>query len=333
MDVADGVSIMVSPLLGSAAVLGKTILKRQDNSVVHSILHYSTENILTENPDILTNSTSFERYNRNIIPDALALSCDIYAACSKDPSKNKTFHTKSFSDGGPGWVYIEDYFHNMNSFSTLSNCFKQFLLSIRYLEYNDEKRSGLGSGVFFQYIDSNNIRIAYVTKGTATRKDALTDLEQGLKAKTPQYQLSLKNAKLIKSAVQRHLSDKGHLYYFGHSLGGGLANYNAMGTNVPSITFNAASVHPDNVSCYVDNYNKLINTKSMVGIYVEGEILSTKVSPFVGLPKNGNRYKVNLDPKYLTNGSDPINKHLLEPLCAKYGLSEMTWTNKIFIEI
>lgn len=71
----------------------------------------------------------------------------------------------------------------------------------------------------------------------------------------------------------------------------------------------------------------------MVGIYVEGEILSSKASPLVGLPKNGNRYKVTLDSKYLTNGSNPINKHLLEPLCAKYGLSKMTWINKIFIEI
>lgn len=333
MEISDGISIMAQPLLGSAAVLGKNIIKRQERSVVPSILNYNTENILTETPDILTDSSNFERYNRNIIPDALALSCDIYAVCSKDPSKNQTFHTKSFSNGGPGWIFIEDYFNNINSFATLPNYFKQFLLSIRYLEYNDEKKSGLGSGVFFQYINSNCIRIAYVTKGTATMKDALTDLEQGLKAKTPQYQLSLKNARLIKSAVQQHLSDKGHLYYFGHSLGGGLANYNAMGTNVPAITFNAASVHPDNISCYVDNYNKLIKTKSMVGIYVEGEILSSKASPLVGLPKNGNRYKVTLDSKYLTNGSNPINKHLLEPLCAKYGLSKMTWINKIFIEI
>lgn len=333
MDLIDHMLMGVNPILGSTIALGKTMGERYEKLKNPSILKYNTENVLSDNTEILLGSADSEKRNQYLIPDALALSCDIYAVCAKDSSTNTAYHTKSFSSINKGWVYLEDYFKNQNAFAEVSNNFHQFCLEIRNLKFIDNDKSGLGSGIFFQYINSKLIRIAYVTKGTATRKDALTDLEQGWKGRTPQYQLSLSNAKRIYAAMNRHLSGNGYLYYFGHSLGGGLANYNAMGTNIPAVTFNAASVHPDNVSCYVDNYNFLIKSNSMIGIYVEGEILSTKASPLVGLPKNGNRYRVTIDAKYLTGSDNPIAKHLLEPLCATYGLGKMNWKNKIFIEI
>lgn len=333
MDIADSLLISSSPILGSSIVLGKTMIERHEKTKNPSILKYNTDSVLSDNTEILLGFADSEKKNKNLIPDALALSCDIYAACAKDSSNNTAYHTKSFSTINKGWVYLEDYFKNINSFAYVSNNFHQFCLEIKNLQYIDNEKSGLGSGVFFQYINSQLIRIAYVTKGTATGKDALTDIEQGWKGRTPQYQLSLSNAKHICAALHRHLSNNAYLYFFGHSLGGGLANFNAMGTNNPAVTFNAASVHPDNVSCYVNNYNFLIKNNSMIGVYVEGEMLSTKASPLVGLPKNGNRYRVTIDSKYLTDGNNPIAKHLLEPLCATYGLGKMSWKNKIFIEI
>lgn len=333
MTAVDHILIGTNPILGSSIVLSKTMQERHEKLKNLSILQYNTDSILSDNTEILLESTESEKQNKCLIPDALALSCDIYAVCAKDNTNNTAYHTKSFSSNNKGWVYLEDYFRNTNAFADVSNNFHQFCLEIKNLRYIDNEKSGLGSGVFFQYINSKLIRIAYVTKGTATRKDAMTDIEQGWKGRTPQYQLSLSNAKHICAAMHRYLSDYAHLYFFGHSLGGGLANYNAMGTNNPAVTFNAASVHPDNVSCYVDNYNILIKNNSMIGVYVEGEILSTKASPLVGLPKNGNRYRVTIDSKYLTDGNNPIAKHLLEPLCATYGLGKMSWKNKFFIEI
>ena len=74
-------------LLGGAIVLGLnvTLQYRQANAniAMMAIDDYNTdEGILSDNSDMLGNSSESERQNRNLIPDALALSNDIY--CIKD---------------------------------------------------------------------------------------------------------------------------------------------------------------------------------------------------------------------------------------------------------
>ena len=71
----------------------------------------------------------------------------------------------------------------------------------------------------------------------------------------------------------------------------------------------------------------------MIGVYVEGEVLSLEMSNIVGLPKNGNRYKIEVNPDHFTNGANMIERHFLQPLCSQYGLVKMNWNDRIFIEI
>lgn len=333
-------------LLGIGIVLGKKIVddnisQRQDKvERLKSQIQYNTESVLEENDsNLLLDSSSTERYNRNIIPDALALSCDIYAICSKKQSCSG-FHTKSFSTAGHGWVYLKEFLKYPDYDKGMTKAFIDFCNAIKNLKYIDEikideeKPSGLGSGVFFQYINDQLIRIAYVTKGTASMKDIGTDIEQGLKASTRQYNLSKENAIIINKRMRDYLGDSAHLYFFGHSLGGGLANFNAIATKNPAITFNAASLHPDNVALYANNYNQLVKKNSMIGVYVTGEMLSTEMSSKVGLPKNGNRYRVGLDTKYYKKEMNLLARHFLEPLCTKYALKKINnWNHKIFLEI
>lgn len=92
----------------------------------------------------------------------------------------------------------------------------------------------------------------------------------------------------------------------------------------PAITFNAASVHPNSVADNMYSYQYLVNNKAMVGVYVEGEVLSLPSSETVGLPKNGNRYVVKIEQSYLKDGDDMIQRHYLKPLCARYNLKSFT---------
>lgn len=331
-------------LLGGAIVLGQavnaTLQSRQTNAniAMKAIDSYNTdEGVLSDNSEMLGNSSESERQNRNLIPDALALSNDIY--CINDKSI-KAYHTKSFYESNiNGWVWVNDYFEYPNAFPNIRNNknLHNFLLCVRDTQGTKyiDKQTGLVSGVFFQYVNEKLIRIAYVTKGTTPtkREDWGANFKQGWDGNSALYQKSLKNAIFINKMINHYINDSGYLYFFGHSLGGGLANYNAMNTKRPSVTFNAASVHPDSVIRNLKNYKELVENKSMIGVYVEGEVLSLEMSNKVGLPKNGNRYKIEVNPDYFTNGDNMIERHFLQPLCSQYGLVKMNWKDRIFIEI
>ncbi len=319
-------------MLGNA--VQRTIEMRQQNSRLASMIipEYNVEEgLLSDNNyNMLRNLPGCERENENLIPDALALSCNVY--CLTDNTA-KAYHSQSFYSINNGWVWLNDYFKYPTSFLEISPKMHNFFKDIRDLPYID-KETGLVSGIFFQYINAKIIRIAYVTKGTTptSLKDWGANFKQGWNGNSALYKKSSDNARYINKKLNDNIGDSGYLYFFGHSLGGGLANYNAMKENRPSITFNAASIHPDSVISNMANYNELVKNKAMIGIYVEGEVLSLNVSDTLGLPKNGNRYKVVISPKYLTNGN-MVERHLLEPLCSQYGLHRMSWNNRIFVKI
>ena len=71
----------------------------------------------------------------------------------------------------------------------------------------------------------------------------------------------------------------------------------------------------------------------MIGVYVEGEVLSLPASEAVGLPKNGNRYVVKIDQSYLKDGDNAIERHYLKPLCARYKLESTKWEYRIYLTI
>lgn len=326
-------------LLGEGIALatkavGDTLIYRQHNANLASQLcgMYNVDEgkWSSGNNSILLNLHD-ERYNRNLVPDALALSYDIYRVGDK---KGQAFHTKSFSDpdskSNPknGWIWLNDYMKDQERYPLVSQEMRLFLNRIKDLKVPYVDRgflaSGLVSGVFFQILKNGKIRVAYVTKGTSVLKDWIANGSQGWDGNSRMYETACKIAKKI-SDIKKGSSVVSCLYFFGHSLGGGMANYNAMVTGNPSVTFNAASVHPNSVIKNIDNYQNLIKNKSMVGIYVKREALSTTASNIVGLPKNGNRYEIEIESKNFANGDDAIKRHLLEPMCSQYGLHSFNW--------
>ena len=207
---------------------------------------------------------------------------------------------------------------------------KTFFQQIENLNYVDITGSGLVSGVFFQLVKKKKIRIAYVTKGTSSLKDWIANGSQGWDGNSRLYEDACKIARKI-NYFKSKTSIISCLYFFGHSLGGGMANYNAMTTGNPSVTFNAASVHPNSVMRNMRNYQLLVKNKLMIGVYVKGEALSTAISKIVWQPKNVNSYEIVINQEYFTNGDSAIERHGLEPMCSQYGLSSFNWNNRTII--
>lgn len=327
---------VVPPMLGSRGskyLLGKTaevICKRNTRPGIALIEQNSTDHIIDS---ILDNRTVFDdKLDKNekerLLKDALALSQDIYVI---NNHSSNFYHTDSFNTKKRGWFLIN---HKLR-LDGFPREIREFCNEVNTFSSNfNNIKSGLGSAVFFINFSDGMYIISYVSEGTNLNgfQDIGADFEQGFKAITPQYSQSIYNAKLIVAAYNRHLRSKGKLFFFGHSLGGGLANVDALATGFPAITFNASSLHPDYVSQYQVNLSKHLLT----GIYVEGEILSTNISKRIGLPKVGDRYKVQItgmnyntpDLHGLMFKIAPIRKHMLEPLCSKYGLPKTQW-NKL----
>ena len=94
-----------------AAVSGTALLAhRQSNASdkVNLIGNYSFEEGELEPDDvsavdILRNYDEEERNNRNLIPDSLALCCDVYCLSNVNAD---AYRTRSFSRDGNGWIWF-----------------------------------------------------------------------------------------------------------------------------------------------------------------------------------------------------------------------------------
>lgn len=320
MDRIDQLLIGTNPMLGVPIALGKTMANRITRPGVSIIKAYGSDNLI----DSIFDSHVFGNWiegkdKERLLKDALALSQDVYVV---NGHSTNFYHTSSYSSLHRGWFLLNSKL-DLDFFPDSIRFFCNEIKSV-VPEFNNTN-NGFGSMLCVCEFFNDVFLVAYIFEGTnpiidwkLDFKDILTDIKQGLNGKDTQYIQAIRNAKKIVESLKNRCK----LYFFGHSLGGGLANAAALATGFPAITFNAASLHPDYVSQYQNNYKKHL----LASVYVEHEMLSTPLSNGAGLPKAGDRYKIRLSQK-----GSALDKHKLEPLCAKYNLEKNTWnkTNEI----
>lgn len=95
-------------------------------------------------------------------------------------------------------------------------------------------QGGFKAGVYRD--DDGNLVLAFAGTDMTSATDWATNAEQALGIDTKQYNQALEVATKLKAAVGDDL------VITGHSLGGGLASYAALGTDTPAVTFNAAGL-------------------------------------------------------------------------------------------
>ncbi|TDD98558.1 hypothetical protein [Flavobacterium cellulosilyticum] len=138
-------------------------------------------------------------------------------------------------------------------------------------------------------VDNGNgdVEYVYATEGsTLELQDWLNNGQQATGNIAAQYDLSVDNA--IK--IQQWASTQGtpKISFTGHSLGGGLANANALATGYPATVFNPAGLHDNTISrlglnlSYEDGVNYYVNTGEIVDI--ANTLLST--------PARGTRHEI-----------------------------------------
>lgn len=113
---------------------------------------------------------------------------------------------------------------------------------------------------------NGNIEFVYATEGTVSLEDWKNDFQQGLGYASEQYKMSVNNAvELANWANEQGFK----LSFTGHSLGGGLANANALATGLPATIYNPAGLHDDTINN--DTRLNLNNSKNVTAYVVRGE--------------------------------------------------------------
>lgn len=280
-------------------------------------------------------------FHKNLSKDAAALCAFVYK--SNPLTKSKTYQTTNGN-----WYPLTNDFDEIGSKLSLgssnSNLFSQLKGRLR------RERTGFGSMLFYQKGNNGKIvRLAYVTEGSGSLSSlenqlevnnsidkiknttrviwdrigdwVLTNLIQGLTGLSPQHTFSIQNAKMLNDICTKN--DIKELYFFGHSLGGGLAVSNALATNRPAIVFDMAGLHLQRLIRYKSNYDSLLKQHNILSYYYEGEALSAIGWTLIGLKHNGNRYAIeNKD----TSRKDKIlmnfGLHSLDKICVRFGLKE-----------
>lgn len=133
-------------------------------------------------------------------------------------------------------AYLADHVYGDKSGHTI-NGWKVSNLNIPNVVLRDDKK-GFNSQLYERVMENGDTQYAYVTQGTDlfSRVDWNENLGQ-INGATPQYSLSVKNAR----AINNYLQGK-ELVFIGHSLGGGLASTNALATGRDAVTFNAVGL-------------------------------------------------------------------------------------------
>lgn len=143
-----------------------------------------------------------------------------------------------------------------------------------------------------------NIEFVYATEGTVSLEDWKNDFRQGLGYESEQYKTSVLNAKeLAKWANEQGF----RLSFTGHSLGGGLANANALATGLPATIYNPAGLHDNTVNDPTLGLD-LSNSKNVTAYVVRGEPVD-KVNNYVAFtPVRGTT-------KYIGSGSGAVSEY------------------------
>lgn len=271
------------------------------------------QSLIRQNTDQLLLDSNTQSDKEILIADAAALSINVYPISG-------VYNTPFYSTKSKKWHLLTAGY---NMFIGNGDIFAEHL---KYSKLVD-KASGLHSYVFLYVEDSGKVsKVAYTFRGTTDFiKDGRADIAQGVTGNDAQYTKAYSNALEISYLCKEYLQNA-KLYYFGHSLGGGLAMFCAIRMNGFAIAFNAASVNPITINKYKNNYVNLMKSDKLLSINLEGELLSSRASDVALLPKPG--YRITIDRKSVSkNKLGPIESHKMEYICSFYGLSVSTKSN------
>lgn len=100
------------------------------------------------------------------------------------------------------------------------------------------------------YLDRDSKVFILANRGTENLPDWINNVQQAPGLKSRQYAMAIEAAIALKQAVQERHGPSIQVVFNGHSLGGGLASAQAIVTNSPAITFNAAGLNRRTVERY-----------------------------------------------------------------------------------
>lgn len=111
-----------------------------------------------------------------------------------------------------------------------------------------------------------SVEYVYATEGTVSLTDWKNNFQQATGYAAKQYILSVANATLLaKWAAENHVT----LSFTGHSLGGGLANANALATGLKATIYNPAGLSEGTINN--DSRLDLANSSNVTAYVVRGE--------------------------------------------------------------
>lgn len=251
--------------------------------------------------------------NGDLIKDAAAL-CQLTYACDPNRSGDNIYRTASRN-----WIpYIpknENYLSkrtlflfknsfddqlrplNMQKYSLLEKIgfgtFKAIFTDDDIFDEFDRRisrvRTGFFSMLYFRRVN-NETHLAYVTAGTTFNThhkydilmdNIITNGGQAILGLSPQYTLAIQNAKILNKICEEN---NYKLFFFGHSLGGGMAIANALATNKTkrkAIVFNNAGLNYFRNFIHGTYWSKeaswwKISDRNILRIYTEKDFLSTE---------------------------------------------------------
>lgn len=124
------------------------------------------------------------------------------------------------------------------------------------------------------YLDRESKVLILANRGTENLPDWVSNVQQAPGFKSRQYTMAIDAAIALKHAVGEKYGSSLQVVFNGHSLGGGLASAQAIVTNSPAITFNAAGLNQRTVERYDSALIKQ-RLQNIQAYRVKGEILTT----------------------------------------------------------
>lgn len=163
-------------------------------------------------------------------------------------------------------------------------------------EFNNFKWSdpvtGFSSALYSVDHGNGNIELIYSTQGTnpLDLQDWINNSQQALGQVSAQYTQSVENAGILASWA----ANNGYtLSFTGHSLGGGLANANALATGLPATIYNPAGLSGGTISNLNLNYSSNVTAYIVRGEPVDylnnqlnTPVRGTKI--YIGPPQDTN---------------------------------------------
>jgi hypothetical protein len=124
------------------------------------------------------------------------------------------------------------------------------------------------------YFDRESNVFILANRGTENLPDWINNVQQAPGFKSRQYSMAIEAAIALKQAVREKYGPSIEVVFNGHSLGGGLASAQAIVTNSPAITFNAAGLNRRTVERY-DSAQIEKRAQNIQAYRVKGEILTS----------------------------------------------------------